>query len=154
MPLLIWASSRTQLRIKDPFLESNFPFFSQLLSNLQTGNIKFFRLMIILLYVFCPTSAITISFTFSLELIFSDNIHTFALLFVFSFCPWPHFPYVLPPTFALALALYFALKYKGKIEGKGKGKRWGQNMGEMGARAKMRAKPQTNRMPKSDFPKR
>ena len=40
--------------IKDPFSESNFPFFSQLLPNLQPGNIKFFRLLFIFLYVICP----------------------------------------------------------------------------------------------------
>ena len=40
--------------IKDPFSESNFPFFSQLLPNLQPGNIKFFRLMFFFCVYFAP----------------------------------------------------------------------------------------------------
>ena len=50
-----------------------------------------------------------------------------SLWFCPRFCPCPH---VLPPMFALALALYFALIFQDKIEGKSN--RWGQNTGEMG----------------------
>ena len=76
--------------IKDPFSESNFPFFSQLLPNLQPGNIKFFRSIFIFLYQICPLLWFHCVLPFPLNSFFQIRLY---------YCPLLHFP------------IYFALKF-------------------------------------------